>query len=208
MLHTETVTAGTFALLKFIQAQPAFREMRLVGGTALALQYGHRESEDLDFFGKMGLGMVELLEVLKEQGEIEQLKNSSSIKVLSVNNTKIDFVEYNYPWIAKPVIADGITMAGAQDIAAMKIAAITGRGSRKDFYDLDLLLSLFSMAEILNFYMEKFNDGSLYLALKSLVYFDDAEHEKDPVLIRKRKWSEVKNKIEQKQMEYIKNHTM
>ncbi len=205
MLHTETVTAETYELLKFIQAQKVFSEMRLVGGTALALQYGHRESEDLDFFGKSGLDMSELMEILKNQGEIKQLKNSSTIKVFSVNNTKIDFVEYNYPWIAKPLLIDGLTLAAVQDIAAMKIAAITGRGSRKDFYDLDLLLTLFSLEEILNFYTEKFSDGSLYLALKSLIYFDDAEQEKDPVLLSNITWNEVKANIEKKHLDYMKN---
>jgi predicted nucleotidyltransferase component of viral defense system len=205
MLHTKTVTAETYALLKYIQAQKAFNEMRLVGGTSLALQYGHRESEDLDFFGKSGLDMGELMEILKNQGEIKQIKNSSTIKVLSVNNTKIDFVEYSYPWIAKPVLVDGLTLAAVQDIAAMKIAAITGRGSRKDFYDLDLLLTLFSLEEILNFYTKKFSDGSLYLALKSLIYFEDAEHEKDPVLLRKRAWNEVKANIEKMHLDYMKN---
>lgn len=206
MLHTETVTARAFALLKFIQAQPVFSDMRLVGGTSLALQYGHRESDDLDFFGNMGLEMEELLEILQGQGGIKQLKNSRFIKVLSVNNTKVDFVEYNYPWISKPLLIDGTILAGVEDIAAMKIAAITGRGSRKDFYDLDLLLSMYSMDEILGFYTKKFIDASLYLALKSLVFYEDADQEKDPVLIHKRKWTEVKNNIEQKQIDYIKNN--
>ena len=206
MLHKQTVTSATYALLKFIQSEPAFSKMRLVGGTSLALQYGHRESEDLDFFGKHGLSMEELLEILEHVGEIKQLKNSRSIKVLSVNNTKVDFVEYSYPWIDEPLRSDGLVLATAKDIAAMKVAAITGRGSRKDFYDLDLLLSMFRMEEILDFYTTKYQDGSLYLALKSLVYFDDADQEKDPILIRKRKWEAVKANIEKNQSEYIRKH--
>jgi predicted nucleotidyltransferase component of viral defense system len=180
--------------------------MRLVGGTALALQYGHRESEDLDFFGKHGLTTDELLDELRDFGEIKQLKSSRSIRVLSINDVKVDFVEYNYPWIDDALCVDNLTLASPRDIAAMKIAAITGRGSRKDFYDMDLLLSLYTLQEILGFYSRKYQDGSVYLALKSLVYFDDADQETDPVLLKGKDWKAVKKAIERAQAEYLRNH--
>ncbi|MHB8260642.1 MAG: nucleotidyl transferase AbiEii/AbiGii toxin family protein [Bacteroidia bacterium] len=204
MLHKQTVTEETFSLLRFVQEQPSFKEVRLVGGTALALQYGHRRSIDLDFFGATDSSVDEIVEELKPIGVITILKNAKSIKVLTVNGIKVDFVNYAYPWLDEVVLEDGLRMASAKDIAAMKIAAITGRGSKKDFFDLDLLLNHFPLEEIMDFFSKKYADGSIYLALKSLVYFDDADQEPSPYLFTDRSWDLVKNNIEKHQTNYLK----
>jgi hypothetical protein len=86
-------------------------------------------------------------------------------------------VNYKYPWLDNAVTEDGIVLAGIRDIAAMKIAAIIGRGTKKDFIDIAFLLQKFSLKEILDFYSLKYNDGSVFMALKSLAYFEDAESE-------------------------------
>ena len=70
---------------------------------------------------------------------------------------------------------DGIRLAGFKDIAAMKLAAGTGRGTKKDFVDLHLLLGYFTLKEMLTFYDKKYTDGSVMLVLRSLTYFDDAD---------------------------------
>ena len=63
---------------------------------------------------------------------------------------------------------DGIRLAGFKDIAAMKLAAVTGRGTKKDFVDLHLLLGYFTLKEMLTFYDKKYTDGSVMLVLRSL----------------------------------------
>lgn len=95
-------------------------------------------------------------------------------------------------------------LARPEDIAAMKISAITGRGTRKDFIDLFELLKYFSMNEILSFYLEKYKDGSAYLALKSMSYFQDAEQNPMPTMFSSISWEEVKQKIEQEVQRYLK----
>ena len=83
MLHRETVTAETLDLLREIQSNSLLKNARLVGGTALALRYGHRKSIDLDFFGDIEASYDELADLLKSLGTVKTLKNSKTIKVFS-----------------------------------------------------------------------------------------------------------------------------
>lgn len=205
MLHYQTITTETLAILKHVQSCTVFNTHRLVGGTALALMYGHRISVDLDFFGSTEISIDQISEELRSFGKIDILKNSPAIKVLAVNNIKLDIVKYNYPWIDGPVKEDKLLLASAKDIAAMKIAAITGRGSKKDFYDLALLLKHYTLSEILVFFTLKYPDASVYLALKSLIYFEDADEQPDPILFGKTNWLEVKQLVETEQRNYLKS---
>jgi len=100
-----------------------------------------------------------------------------------------------YPWLEKPLVVDGIYLADIADIAAMKLAALTNRGSKKDFFDLYILLQEYQLDELLQFYRRKFPDGSTFLVLKSLAYFDDAEDEPTPVMLIATSWQQVKSCI-------------
>jgi predicted nucleotidyltransferase component of viral defense system len=195
MLQYQTVSGELRGLLRFIQSKPEFSELRLVGGTALALQYGHRESVDLDFFGTIDLAVVS--NKLQLFGDVKKLKESKNINVFVVNDIKVDFVNYTYPWIDEPVVEDGLTLASPKDIAAMKIAAITGRGSKKDFVDLYYLLNHYSIEEMMSFYMEKYPDATKILALKSLLYFTDADEQPMPKMMNQISWEEVKRSIKE-----------
>ncbi len=86
-------------------------------------------------------------------------------------------------------------MGGPQDIAAMKLNAIAGRGSVKDFIDIFALLNIFSLREMLNFYNEKYQDGSEFMVIKSLTFFDDADKEVLPHLFIDTSWAEMKHQI-------------
>ena len=109
---------------------------------------------------------------------------------------KIDFVNYSrYPWIDDPVIEDGILLASPKDIAAMKVNAIIGRGSRKDFVDIYYLLQHFTLDEILGFYQQKYSNASLFRALLSLTYFNDAELQYMPEMLEEVGWDEMKQII-------------
>ena len=104
-------------------------------------------------------------------------------------------MNYKYAWIDEIIEEDGIRLAGMKDIAAMKIAAITNRGSKKDFVDIYFLLKHFSIKEIMDLYHEKYPDGSAFLACKSLLYFDDAENQVMPKMLIPTNWKEVKERI-------------
>lgn len=80
MLHLETVDAGTLGLLKWLQGHPVFAETRLVGGTALALQLGHRKSIDLDVFGHLSVEALELEQTLREYGPVSVAGRSRMIQ--------------------------------------------------------------------------------------------------------------------------------
>lgn len=196
MLSIQTVRPDTLELLKAISAQPEVKELRLVGGTALALQYGHRQSVDLDFFGKLPEDKEELIEVVRRVGDITVLNRSKIILQMVVNQVKVDFVDYSrYPWIDEPILGDGFVLASDKDIAAMKINAIMGRGTRKDFIDLYLLLQHYSLTQIMDFYRQKYPEFSEYRALLSMTYFDDAEMQDMPLMFIKTPWESMKTSI-------------
>lgn len=197
MLQYKTIHPETLHLLKDLQSLPILNGTRLVGGTALALQLGHRKSIDLDLFGTVQTSSEELREVLSEGHTLTIGKESKNIHIYLIDGVKVDIVNYNYPWIDLPVESDGFVLAGVKDIAAMKISAIVGRGTKKDFIDLYFLLRRFSLQEILEMYREKYQDGSIFIAMKSLCYFEDAEPDPFPAMFEDIIWEEVKQTIRQ-----------
>ena len=86
-------------------------------------------------------------------------------------------------------------MADLEDISAMKLAAITGIGSKNDFIDIYFLLKEFSLQEMLSFYEEKYSDGALFLVLRSLTYFIGADKDADPKMLNEVSWSKIKETI-------------
>lgn len=195
MLQFQTIEPGTLQLLKSLQSMSLFQGLRLVGGTALALQLGHRKSIDLDLFGTMEADQLEIREALEDSHRVSVVKESKNIHIYLVDGVKVDFVNYRYPWIDEPIIDSDITLASVKDIAAMKIAAVIGRGTKKDFIDIDMLLRSFSLQELLELYMQKYLDGSLFIAMKSLAYFEDAESDPMPVMFEETNWEDVKTRI-------------
>jgi hypothetical protein len=195
MLHFETVDLNTLELLKRIQNHSIFSGTRLVGGTALALQIGHRKSIDLDFFGRMDITPIELRQTLDAYGEVSLRNASGRIQRFMVCGVQVDFVDYDYPWLDEAVSFDGLRLASCSDIAAMKLSAITNRGTKKDFIDLAFLLERFSLSEMLDFYKRKFSDGASFPVLKSLVFFDDAEADPMPNMLHVVDWDSAKQRI-------------
>ncbi|MEI6055184.1 MAG: nucleotidyl transferase AbiEii/AbiGii toxin family protein [Lentisphaerota bacterium] len=203
MLYYKTISEQTLELLKKLQKVPDFSSLRLVGGTALALQIGHRKSIDIDLFGRLNIDEFSMSENINSIGKVTQLKKSKNINIYTIDDIKVDIVNYSYPWIGKPIVDNEIILADKQDIAAMKLAAITGRGTKKDFIDLYFLLKHFSLSEMLGFYKDKFADSSEFLVLKSLTYFDDAEEDVEPLMLIKADWNEIKESIKEEVRKYI-----
>lgn len=179
MLQYKVVDKPTLDLLNKINESVLFQNYRLVGGTALALIHGHRKSIDLDFFG------------------------NEKIDSLFLNDVKIDIVFYPYEWIDNPLVLDDLRLASSKEIAAMKLAAIINRGSKKDFIDLNELLKIFTLNQILDFYLQKFSDSSLFFALKSIIFFDDADEQEMPFMFHNTSWQTMKNNIKKALADYI-----
>lgn len=203
MLHYKTVEPKTLELLKKLMQIDEFNELRLVGGTSLALQIGHRQSIDIDLFGKLDVDEYELAKILNKLGSNTIIKKTKNINIYLIEGIKVDFVNYPYQWLEDIIFEDNIRLADKKDIAAMKIAAITGRGSKKDFIDIKCLFEYYNLTEIFNFYKHKFNDASVMLALKSLSYFDDANEEEDPKMLIKMNWENVKKEISNNLLQYV-----
>jgi hypothetical protein len=195
MLHFKTVDSATLELLKKLMKLPALSEKRLVGGTSLALQTGYRKSDDLDLFGPTSVDESELSKQFTGVGESVMIHNTANIHIWRINGIKVDIVDYPYEWISKCKVESGIRLAGKEDIAAMKLSAITGRGSKKDFYDIYFLLKEFSLEQMLQFYKKKYPQGTLFLVLKSLAYFGDADENFEPTLIKHVFWKDVKTSV-------------
>lgn len=195
MLHTHTIQPKLLELLNKIMLSTVFEGFNLVGGTSLALQIGHRISVDIDMFGNTAINENEFVDELSNFGTVTTIKKSKRIIIFSVNGIKVDFVNYKYPLLEKLTIINGIRMVSDKDVAAMKLNAIAGRGSRKDFIDLYFLLKKYTMKEMISFYNEKYIDGSEFMVLKSLTYFDDAENEEMPVMLKKIRWDKMKSTL-------------
>ena len=185
-------------IIQQLQQMPLLQNSRLVGGTALALQLGHRNSIDLDFFGEFQNSYIDFLNTFNnERLTVNSLQNTKSIHIFEIEGVKVDIVNYPYKWLEDPIEDDGIKLSGLKDIASMKLAAITNRGTKKDFIDMYFLLQHFSLNEMLGYYKTKYNTNSIYNVIRSLVYFADAENDPMPKMYIPVIWDEVKSVIKE-----------
>lgn len=196
MLSFQTILPDTLELLKSLMKQPLLKDMRLVGGTSLALQYGHRQSVDLDFFGSTTEDIDELTSIMREcANDVVKGHCTKNIKAYFLNGIKVDIVNYCYDWIDDPVVEEGIRLASPKDIAAMKVNAVMGRGTKKDFVDVYYLLQHYSFDDLIKFYLQKYTDGSEYRALLSMAYFADADPQPLPYMFQEIDWETIKTEI-------------
>lgn len=197
MLYFEAVEPDTLELLRKFMDRPYLSTFYLVGGTALSLQFGHRKSIDLDLFSETDFDGDNLLESLEQDfQQIEVLTKMKGALLIRVQGIKVDFLRFNYPTI-RPVRTEGnLRLFTPEDIAPMKLDAIAGRGKKKDFYDLYFLLEKMTLQDMLILHHEKFKLSTTFHIIKSLTYFEDAEEDDPPVLMkRKVTWPQVKKKI-------------
>ncbi len=196
MLHYETIEPDLLELLNDLMSETRLREFKLVGGTALALQIGHRKSNDIDLFSCAGFTSDSVLRILLKKYQVQLLEQLPQTLLCSIKNIRVDFIRFSYPFIRPIIEKDGIRMASMEDIAAMKLDAIAGRGSKKDFYDLYFLLRLYDIESLLSFYKEMYPHQTTFHVVKSMVYFKDAEREPNPLVIDKKiTWNKVKSFI-------------
>ncbi len=195
MLHYEAAPAPLVELLRKLMQVDLLSPFCLVGGTALALQLGHRISVDIDLFSEKTFGVQPITGMLREKFPVQALETAQNTVRGEVGGIKLDIMSHRYPTIGTPVTVDGIRMASLKDIAAMKLNAIANRGSKKDFWDYAELLNLFSRDEMLGFFAEKYTDENVWYVEKSLSYFMDADEEPDPRDLKERSWEDVKKEV-------------
>lgn len=176
MLQTGTVKASTLRLLKELQAEPTFVSARLVGGTALSLQIGHRESDDLDLFSVEPMDMMAIQLQLIDKYEFTPSVIEENTLIGFVNGVKIDVIYHPFPWLKAAVVEDGMRLASIADIAAMKMHAIINSVKRpKDFVDIAFLSMHFSYNEIKRLLLNRYPAYDPIMVDKAIIYFEDID---------------------------------
>ena len=167
----------------------------MAGGSALALHLGHRQSIDFDFFTETKFNAVQVQSDLGKVGTFTADEVGEDTLLGFFDKVKFSLFEYAYPMIGGEVDFMGVKLASMEDIAAMKLVAVTDRSTKKDFIDLYVLAQQgFNLEEMLGFYDRKYHtlEVNRLTLLKSLQYFEEAEDAVMPVMLTKIDWEEVK----------------
>jgi hypothetical protein len=203
-MHPEAIDKKTKSILEKIETSPLARDFYLAGGTALAFQLGHRKSIDLDWFSGTKFSNEKIKKQLSLFGTFRLLGEEENTIHGVVAGVRISFFYYGYTPLFPFVKFENINLADERDIAAMKIDAISSRGGKKDFIDIYFLLEKYSLRELIDFFEKKYKDieyNKLHI-FKSLVYFEDAENEPMPRMIKEVEWDVVKKIIADKVKKY------
>lgn len=198
--HEEVLNAA--ARRAAARLAPVCSRFYLAGGTGLALRLGHRVSLDLDLFSADdGLGDKEraaLLEALGSSGDLDVEENKDGTCHLVVEGTRVSLLRYPYPLLKPTADWRGMAVASVEDIAAMKVSAVIGRGAKKDFVDLYEVCGGLGLESVLEAASKKYDHPAdfLLLAARALVFFEDAEKGSMPRLLKKISWERVKSYFE------------
>lgn len=200
-MFEQTISKTAKNVLADLAAIDSVKDFYLAGGTACALQLGHRQSIDLDFFTPKKFSPDRLLDKLKEKSPFEIYKKETEVGTLSGlwQKVKLEFFYYSYPAIFPKKNYAGIKLADVRDIALMKITTIADRGAKKDFIDIyEICQNIIPLEELFGLMSEKFKGVKYneYHLLRSLTYFEDAESHPMPNMLKSISWEEVKKYIQ------------
>jgi hypothetical protein len=209
MLHTEILDPKSLELLKSLLQKPYLQDFYLVGGTALALHFGHRKSIDLDLFSHTDFETDRFLEQLQQDFPF-QINHSAPFTLKgSINNVQVDFIAHRYPLLKNLNHMEELRIVSIQDILAMKLNAVAVSGQRsKDFIDLYYGFRKFNLKEMLSFYKRKYKQENAMHVLKSLNFFEDVDLSDWPVLLQEPElsWETVKEKINKEVLDFSKRN--
>jgi len=206
MLHLETVDGQSLAILEQLMKISQLQSFSLVDGTALSLMYGHRISVDLDLFTNEKFENEKIISSLHEHfGQEFYVRSATGFGIFGfIGDLKIDIVRFPHPVIRPIIETEGIRMYSPEDIIAMKVQAILGRGKKKDFWDIAELLKHFTVKDFVSFHKEKYSTQNLLITVpQAMTYFDDADDGEDPISLKKQTWNSVKKEIQSKVRRYL-----
>jgi len=193
--HHEVIGPTVEQTLKALKERSLLEGFYLAGGTGLALQLGHRRSLDLDFFRQGSFNDAQLLQQLQRFPEFSLTGRDHQTLHVRISGVKISFLGYDYPVLfpCRPFLE--VPVADLKDIGSMKISAIAGRGTRRDFVDLYMVARQEGLKALLDLFQRKFAEANYNRVhvLKSLTYFDDADAEPMPNMLVPLAWQEVKD---------------
>jgi len=196
MLHQNAVSPDVLELLKNISAINQLESFGLGGGTSLALRMGHRLSVDLDFFTNKTFDAPSLFQlIIKNFPSAELLFEQNQTIIFSINEIKVDFVLYPFPWLLPFDTTEGARLLSVKDIIPMKLQAASNRNAKKDYWDIAALLKHYSFEEMLGIFKTKFPKIDIGFIIHSLTDFEKADTEPDPDTTSNITWDEVKGQL-------------
>ena len=192
--HPETVTSSTKQTLQDLLTASVLSDFYLAGGTGLALQFGHRISEDLDFFIEDLFDEDALIQRVQWLPGFSVVAKAPATVHANIQGTKVSFLGYDYPVLFPFAQFMGVRIADARDIACMKVSAIASRGTKRDFIDLYASAQRWELAELLGLFNRKYAQSAYNKIhiLKSLTFFEDADKDPMPHLLTSIDWGAVK----------------
>lgn len=195
MWHREVITEAVARTLKDLQQISAIRNFYLAGGTGLALHLGHRRSIDLDFFSREPFDSEAILGKVVSLEGLRVLAKDVETLHLTIGETKVSFLGYRYPLLFPGDALFEVEVADPRDIACMKISAIAGRGTKRDFIDLYAVSKHHGLEQLLAWFKAKYAKAnySMVHILKSLTYFEEAEKDPMPDMLVNLTWEMIKN---------------
>lgn len=198
-MFEQVLPGNTKTILALLEKSEIIKKAYLAGGTALALQLGHRISYDLDFFTLQKFNEQSLLPELEKVAKFKLERIAWRTILGEYKDVHFSIFYYQYPLLYHTKHIGRINLLGIRDITAMKIAAIASRGVKRDFIDLYFICQEgVSLKKALNLYDKKYKNlatTQLHI-MKSLVYFADAEDQEMPKMLKPCKWEEVKKFFE------------
>jgi hypothetical protein len=198
-VNPRVLPAVAWAVVRSLDRQNILGDWILAGGTALALQLGHRVSLDLDFFRHDQADLAELRGTLAKIGRLEVQSMSRGTLHGDLDGVRLSFLRSEAPFLYEPLVYRGLHLADVREIAAMKVIAAAGRGSKKDFIDLYAYFETgATFGDLMAIVQQRYagTDFNAMHLLRSLVYFEDAEAEPMPRMLAKIDWPQVRRKLE------------
>ncbi|WP_336838189.1 MULTISPECIES: nucleotidyl transferase AbiEii/AbiGii toxin family protein [Sphingobacterium] len=208
MLYYNTVNVLLRETLLTLMKADVFSTFRLVGGTALSLHLGHRESVDIDLFSEVPYGSLDFASIDKYLKDtfsyVDHLSNIAPAmgKSYTIGNDKNNSVKldvfYADPFIQELIEEDNIRLASIEEIIAMKIDVIQRGGRKKDFWDLHELLDKYSISQMVALHEERYpfsHDEKTILI--NLINFENADNDFDPVCLKGKYWEFIKADFEE-----------
>lgn len=202
MFHTEAITPDCARALEILGEQPFISDFYLAGGTALALQIGHRLSADLDWFSySKSLTESERSEIriaLEKGGEFKITSEKEGMLFTQLRGTEVSFVYQHHPLTQLTVPMDEVRLASPVDLGLMKLSAINSRGTRRDFVDIYCLRKIVTLDQLLELAPSRYYDRPEFLTIsaRALAYFEDAEQQKMPETVWPVNWQDVREYCE------------
>jgi predicted nucleotidyltransferase component of viral defense system len=202
VIHWNTVSPLLKSVLLDLMNEALFHPFRLVGGTALSLQLGHRLSVDIDMFTSVEYGSIDFYEIkdfLEYRFDYCNYRNLDFVAMgtyFEVGKSKEDFVKidlfYTDEFIFEPINSEQVRMASPEEIIAMKLEVINNNGRKKDFWDLHYFLNLYTLDEMIAFYERRYPYNESASLKQQLINFEEADKDFDPVCLLNKEWELIK----------------